>query len=103
MEKEQLTSIILDFIHSETGWGTPLRPLCEFEDLFLDAAKTISDGKIKVTFRYHFNEDGFSQYDKTHILEGAVVISTSGAVLDFTLEETYTGPATTNDPYSSNP
>jgi len=101
MSKMQVSKIVLEYIHSETGWGNPLLPLCESEDLFLDDAETISDGTIRVTFRYHFNKDGFSQYDKIHILEGSAVIDASGTILDFTLEETYTGPATTNDPYIS--
>lgn len=99
MEDSDIKTIILDFIHSETGWGNPLKPQCEFGDLFLDEIGTLPDDKVKVTFRYRFDEDGFSQYDKSHTLEGEVTIDSAGAILESTLEETYTGPATTYDPY----
>ena len=99
MNEEKLRSIILNFIHSETGWGNPLRPGCEFEDLFLNEIERLPDGRIRVVFRYVFDEDGFSQYDKGHVLEGMVLIDKAGGILESTLEETYTGPATVYDRY----
>jgi hypothetical protein len=99
MEEADLNSIILDFIHSETGWGTPLRPHCEFEDLNLDEIERLPDDKVKVTFRYHFDEDGFSQYDKTHVLEGVVILDTAGSILEYTLKEVHTGVAANHNPY----
>ena len=99
MKAEDLRRIILDFVHAETGWGNPLRPQCEFEDLFLDEPEELEDNRIRVTFRYSFDEDGFSQYPKDHRLEGMVVINTNGDIVESKLEETFTGPATTMDPY----
>ena len=64
MEEVDLNTIILDFLHSETGWGNPLRPHCEFEELTLGEIERLLDDRIKVAFRYLFDEDGFSQYDK---------------------------------------
>ena len=67
MKEADINSIILDFVHSETGWGTPLRPHCEL--------------------------DGFSQYDKTHVLDGDVIINVSGKISEFELKEIHTGVA----------
>ena len=99
MEEANLNSIILDFVHSETGWGTPLRPHCEFEDLYLDEIERLPDDKVKVSFRYLFDEDGFSQYDKTHALEGVVVLDSSGIILESSLKEVHTGVAANANPY----
>ena len=87
-------------IHSETGWGNPLRPGCEFADLYLDEIERPLDDKIRVTFRYHFDEDGFSQYDKTHVLDGDVTIEVSGEVTEFVLKEIHTGVAANIAPYA---
>ena len=51
MKEIELTTIILDFIHSETGWGNPLRPRCEFEDLSIKEVERLPDDKIRVSFR----------------------------------------------------
>ncbi|TFG97257.1 hypothetical protein E4H12_09110 [Candidatus Thorarchaeota archaeon] len=99
MKEVELTTIILDFVHSETGWGDPLRPYCEFEDLYLDEIERQPDNKVKVLFRYLFDEDGFSQYDKSHSLEGMVVLDSSGSILESTLKEIFTGVAANREPY----
>jgi len=99
MDELDIRKIILDFVHAETGWGNPLRPQCEFEDLFLDEPEKLEDNRIRITFRYSFDEDGFSQYPKGHHLEGTVVIETTGEIVESDLEETYTGPACVLDPY----
>ena len=91
--------IIISFIHKETGWGDPLKPLCEFEDLFLREIKEIEDNKLFVTFEYHFDEDGFSMYPRVHILKGNVTFDDKGIIYDNHLEETFTGPACVEDPY----
>jgi hypothetical protein len=94
-----LRKIILDFIHSETGWGNPLRPQCEFEDLYLDDPEKLANDTTRVTFRYYFDEDGFSQYDKGHKLEGMVIVDATGKIVESTLEETHRGPAAQLDRY----
>ena len=99
MKEVDLNSIILDFVHSKTGWDTPLRPHCEFEDLNLDEIERLPEDKVKVSFRYLFDEDGFSQYDKTHALEGVVVLDSSGIILESSLKEVHTGVAVNSDPY----
>ncbi|MHA1137595.1 MAG: hypothetical protein ACTSSE_14010 [Candidatus Thorarchaeota archaeon] len=60
MKELDLNKIVLDFIHSETGWGNPLRPGCEFADLYLDEIEKLPGDRIRVVFRYRFDEDGFS-------------------------------------------
>jgi hypothetical protein len=99
MNEVDLNRIVLDFVHSETGWGNPLRPRCEFEDLYLDAIERLPDDKVKISFRYLFDEDGFSQYPKTHGLEGTVVINSSGVILESTLKEVHTGVGAVRNPY----
>jgi hypothetical protein len=99
MKEVEINTIILDIVHSETGWGNPLRPRCEFEDFYLDEIERLLDDKVKVSFRYLFDEDGFSQYDKTHGLEGVVVIDSSGSILESTLKEIFTGVAANREPY----
>ncbi|MFX0139053.1 MAG: hypothetical protein ACFFDN_35760 [Candidatus Hodarchaeota archaeon] len=91
MKKKEIMQIILEFIHSETGWGAPLRPYCEFEELHIKEIKEKDDGSYVVAFKYHFDEDGFSQYDKTHILEGKGRMDPNGELLEWSLEETHTG------------
>ncbi len=98
---ERIKDLILVFLHKETGWGDPLKPQCEFDDLYLRETKKLDDGKISVTFEYHFDEDGFSQYPRNHILEGEVVLNEAESILSFKLEETYTGPACVEDPYKT--
>jgi hypothetical protein len=100
MDEVELNRIILDYVHSETGWGNPLRPRCEFEDLYFDDIERLPDDKVKVSFRYVFDEDGFSQYDKTHGLEGEVTIDSSGNIIESTLKEVYTGVGAVRDPYT---
>lgn len=100
-DREKITSIMLDFLHKETGWGDPLRPGCEFEDFYLRGIQKQDDGNLLVLIEYHFDEDGFSQYPKTHILEGKVVLDMAGTILSFKLEETYTGPASVEDAYKT--
>ena len=99
MKEKDLRKIILNLVHSETGWGDPLRPQCEFEDLYLDEPENLADDRTRVTFRYYFDEDGFSQYDKGHVIEGTVVVDTTGAIIEYTLEQTHKGPATLLDRY----
>lgn len=99
MEEVDLNGIILDFLHSETGWGNPLRPHCECEDLYLDEIERLLDDKVRVKFRYHFDEDGFSQYDKTHVLDGEATIEVSGEITKFSLKEIHTGVAANFSPY----
>ncbi len=51
------------------------------------------DGSVSVTFNYHFDEDGFSQYDKTHTFKGKVKLDSRGIIVEKALEETHRGVA----------
>jgi len=73
---QKLHEITLHYIHIETGLGAPLVPRCEFEDLIVKEVKQMDLAKFQVDFTYHFDEDGFSQYDKTHVFEGSLSFST---------------------------
>ena len=101
MTEKSLESIILDYIHTETGWGNPLQPGCEFEDLKIVKINELSRDVKEVIVEYWFDEDGFSQYDKTHELKGRFEVSSDGEIIKAELEETFTGPATTQKPYKS--
>lgn len=103
MNEVDLNAIVLALVHSETGWGTPLRPRCEFEDLEILEIMRLPDEMLKINFKYHFDEDGFSQYDKTHTLDGSATITVSGEILDFVLEEVHTGVAANITPYQPRP
>ena len=74
MNKEQLKEKLLDLIHAKTGWGNPLRPNCEIETLSIKNLIVRANGEHIVDFRYIFDEDGFSQYDKTHVFDGHLII-----------------------------
>jgi hypothetical protein len=99
MTEKSLKSIVLDYIHAKTGWGNPLRPYCEFEDLFILETIEKNGGVTEVVVRYVFDEDGFSQYDRGHVIEGRITISSSGEIIKAELEETHTGPASVYDSY----
>ncbi|MGC9781359.1 MAG: hypothetical protein HZR80_19110 [Candidatus Heimdallarchaeota archaeon] len=95
----ELEKIIFDFVHKETGWGDPSQPGCEFEDLYIKQISELKDGKILVLFKYNYDEDGFSMYDRQHYLEGEVVLNAEGSILESRLEEVHTDPGCVEDPY----
>ena len=76
-----------------------MRPRCSFEDLYILSQELQDDKSMVVTIKYHFDEDGFSMYDKTHTLEGKFTITELGVLSDWFLEETETGVAAVRDPY----
>ena len=98
---EEIQKIILDFIHKETGYANPLEPYCGFEELDIVSQESTQDGKILVVFNYHFDEDGFSQYDKSHHLSGGITIDENGEIFDWSLTETHTGVAANLDTYKT--
>lgn len=101
MSLRQIEEKVLEIIHQKTGWGNPLRPNCEFEDLTIRDLKEKIDETQILNFQYIFDEDGFSQYDKTHVLKGTARISSRGTILKIELEEIHTGVATISPPYKS--
>ena len=101
MSLKQIKEKLLEIIHQKTGWGNPLRPNCEFEDLTIRDLKEKIDETQIFNFQYIFDEDGFSQYDKTHVLKGTARISSRGTILKIELEEIHTGVATISLPYKT--
>ena len=99
MSLKQIEEKELDKIHQKTGWGNPLRPNCEIEALTIKDIKENNDETQILNFKYIFDEDGFSQYDKTHVLKGIAVVTLKGAILKVELEEIHTGVATNKPPY----
>ena len=76
-------------------------PHSEFEDLTILQTEKQTDGSIIVRFKYHFDEDGFSQYDKTHQLVGEISFN-NNEIIDWQLEEIHTGIAALKDKYIAN-
>lgn len=103
MNEVDLNAIVLALVHFETGWENSLRPQCEFEDLEILEIMRLPDEMLKINFKYHFDEDVFSQYDKTHTLDDSATITVSGEILDFVLEEVHTGVAANFTPYQIRP
>ena len=96
---EKIHKIILDFIHEETGYANPLEPYSGFEELDIVSQESLPDKKLHVIFNYFFDEDGFSQYDKSHRLTGEMTIDENGDITDSFLTETHTGVAANLDTY----
>lgn len=94
-----LEDVILDYIHSETGWGNPLRAGCESEFFKIVSIVQLPEGNREVTILYQFDEDSFSQYDRGHGLEGKFIVTSDGKITQAELKEVYTGPGTVEDPY----
>ena len=92
-----MREIILNFIHKETG--LKVRPRCSFEDLYILSLEQQEDKSTVVTIKYHFDEDGFSMYDKTHTFEGKFTINECGVLSDWFLVETETGVAAVRERY----
>ncbi|NHJ47751.1 MAG: hypothetical protein FK733_08185 [Asgard group archaeon] len=101
IRSKKIKKIILDFIHEETGYANPLQLRVSFEDLWILSKKKVDENKHHVLIKYQFDEDGFSMYDKRHILEGEFTLDETGKILDWKLEETRTGEAANLDPYKT--
>ena len=98
MKKEDIESILFDFVHAETGWCDPLPPCCELEDVII-IRQTIVDDKIRVSFIYYYNEDWSSEKDMDHVLKGKALISKSGSIIKGSLKEFSTGIDVEKQPY----
>ncbi len=93
MNKTQIKKKLLELIHAKTGWGDPLQPGCEFEELTNLKITEKPDGTLEITFKYLFDEDGFSQYSKEHQFKGTLKIDDKENLIEFVLLETYVGEA----------
>ena len=99
MSIKQIEKNLLENIHQKTGWGNPLRPHCEIENLTIKDIMKKTDTTQIIDFKYIFDEDGFSQYDKTHVFKGTAIVTLKGTILKVDLEEIHTGVATIRPQY----
>ncbi|MFX0093016.1 MAG: tetratricopeptide repeat protein, partial [Candidatus Hodarchaeota archaeon] len=97
-ERESLETILLEFIHKDSGCGKPRIPHCHFEDLNLERIEEYSDGVRMIIFNYMFDEDGFSQYDKTIGFKGWAKIDTNGKLVEKELKVVHIGVAAHFEP-----
>jgi hypothetical protein len=72
VRKAELQALIVGFVREQARLDAP--GYCEFENLNIKRQEKGADGSQTVHFRYVFDEDGFSQYDKTITFEGYVTI-----------------------------
>lgn len=93
LKEGRIKEKLMEIIHAKTGWGNPLRPHSECEDLHIKNIKNSPDGKQIIDFKYIFDEDGFSQYDKTHVFDGTLTIINE-TILKIDMEEIHAGVAT---------
>ena len=82
---------ILCFIRGRSGLSAPSD--YQFEDLYIDSEEEHPEGNRTIRFRYVFDEDGFSQYDKTISLEGYVTLDADLRILASNLKVTEIGVA----------
>ena len=99
IKDEEIEKIILDFIHEETGYCYPKQPHSHFEELTIEDMITAKDQTRSFRFRYHFDEDGFSMYEKTHLLVGWISLDSDNNIVSWELEEIDTSVFANLDPY----
>ncbi|HUT81709.1 MAG TPA: hypothetical protein VMZ29_10955 [Candidatus Bathyarchaeia archaeon] len=102
ISEEEITQIILDFIRKETGYTKEATFNVGFDELTIKSKEEIDENTIKFTLKHFFEEDGFSQYPKFHELEGYVTLDKEVKIIDWYLEEVYTGPSSTLGLYKQN-
>jgi hypothetical protein len=91
-----IETVILRFIQNRSGLGAPGD--YQFEDLCIDSDEKRSDGARTIRFRYWFDQDGFSQYDKTIGFEGCVTLDVDLTMRASHLEVTHIGVAAQYEP-----
>jgi hypothetical protein len=83
---------ILDWVRAH-ACGAPGD--CQFESGGITATSPRPDGGSRLSLSYRFDQDGFSQYDKTVSFEGFVDIDSAGQPIGGELRETHRGEAAT--------
>ena len=99
ISKGLIVKTVIEFIRKETGYTKEATFGVGFDEFTVKSQEELNEGRIKIIFKYFFEEDGFSQYPKNHELEGFFILDKIGKIQDWVLEEVYTGPATTLGPY----
>jgi hypothetical protein len=95
MSKE-LERIALRIAREKSGLEVPGES--EFENLYIDDVQEQKNGNRTVFFRYVFDQDGFSQYDKTISFKGQMVVDTELRVIESNLILNEIGVAAHYDP-----
>jgi len=96
IRKAELVTLVADFVREEARLEAP--GFCEFEDLHIQSREKGADGSLTVHFQYVFDEDGFSQYDKTTTFEGYVTLDAENEIVSSDLQVTAIGVAGQYEP-----
>ena len=91
IKKAELIALIVGYVRKEARLEAP--GFCEFEDLHIQSREKGADGSLTVHFQYVFDEDGFSQYDKTTTFEGYVTLDAENEIVASDLQVTAMGVA----------
>lgn len=88
---EDVETTILCFIRKKSGLSAPGD--YQFEDFYIDSDEILPEGNRTIRFRYFFDQDGFSQYDKTIGFEGYITLDADWQVQASNLRVTHIGVA----------
>ena len=91
IKKAELHTLIVSYIRKRAQLETP--GFREFEDLHIQSREKDPNGRLTIHFRYVFDEDGYSQYDKTTTFEGYVILDAETRIVDADLQVTDMGVA----------
>ena len=91
IKKADLYALIVGYVRKRAQLEAP--GFCEFEDLHILSRDKNADGGLTIRFQYVFDEDGFSQYDKTTTFEGYVTLDTESKIVSADLQMTAMGVA----------
>ena len=91
IKKADMYALIVGYVREKARLDAP--GFCEFEDLHIQSREKGADGSLTVRFQYVFDEDGFSQYDKTTTFEGYVTLDRDNKIIASDLQVTDMGVA----------
>ena len=86
-----LEATVLRFDRRNTGLGEPGK--YQYDALYTDEDEEHPDGRQTVRFRYVFDQDGASQYDKTIAFEGCVEVDPELEIVGSDLKLVHVGVA----------
>ena len=91
IKKAELHALIVGYVRERAQLEAP--GFCEFEDLHIQSRTKGADGSLTIRFQYVFDEDGFSQYDKTTTFEGFLTLDSENEIVAADLQVTAMGVA----------
>ncbi|TET54166.1 MAG: hypothetical protein E3J64_02335 [Anaerolineales bacterium] len=86
-----LEETILRFVRGRTGLGEPGE--YQFDALYIDEDEEHPEGGRTIRFRYVFDQDGASQYDKTLAFEGSAIVDAEVQIVASDLKLEHVGVA----------